>query len=231
MNDISYLKLTVWGVIVLETLGSMLVLRWWKLLPRSGRLAGGWLLAATLFGWGGHFGKVFLRNSLIVTYFWFPVSAILAFNALASMHGPGRSRVGLRILSWLVVIAWAVLGILVETPGDYSRLTSPMHAVLLAAAGAYTLITRVEASRTDLLRDSSFVISAFWVIYAIPTVFLSVAARYFFNTIGDSRLLVNFYSFRNTIVFLVYPILLFGIWLSTAHGRSAHSLPEPRAAT
>ena len=219
-----YLDLTVWGVIVIETLSSLFVLHMWPRLGRSVRLAGGWLLAATLFGWGGHFGRVLLQNSLIVTYFWFPVSAILAFNALAAMHGPGRSRTGLRILSWCVVVAWAVLGIAVEQPGDYSRLTSPMHAVLLAAAAAYTLITRVEASRTDLLRDSSFVISAFWVMYAVPTVFLSVAARYFV-TVEDRQTLINFYSFRNTIVFLVYPILIYGIWLATAPGRRVTTAP------
>jgi hypothetical protein len=100
----------------------------------------------------------------------------------------------------------------VETPGEYSRLTSPMHAVLLAAAGAYTLITRVETSRVDLVRDSSFVIAAFWVIYAIPTVFLSVAARYWMEQ-RDAQTLLNFYSFRNTIVLLSYFILLYGIWL------------------
>ena len=62
MNGIQYLNLTTWGVLVIETVGSLYVLGLWRRLNHSSRLAGGWLLAATLFGWGGHFGKVFLRN-------------------------------------------------------------------------------------------------------------------------------------------------------------------------
>jgi hypothetical protein len=173
---------------------------------------GGWVLSATAFAIGATIAKDIIQNSLAVAFFWYPISAIFAFNALASMHGPGRSRGGLRVLSWLMIAAWVVLALAVEGIGEYSRVTSPMHAILLAAAAAYTLITRVEASRTDLLRDPAFVTAAFWVIYAVPTVFLSVAAR-FWMTMENSEQLLNYYSFRNTIVILSYGILLYGISL------------------
>lgn len=183
------------------------------------------MIAASFFAIGAQVGRYAFQNALIVTFFWYPVSSILAFNALAAMHSPGRSRTGLRVLAWALVLAWAALGILVEAPGEYSRVTSPMHAVLLAAAGAYTLITRVETSRTDLLRDPSFVIAAFWVLYAVPTVFLSVAARYWMQN-NDTAALLRFYAFRNTIVILSYPILVYGISLLVA---SQQNLRTPTA--
>jgi hypothetical protein len=220
VNSIRYLDLTVWGGMLVEVAGSVLVVRWWSKLNRSGRLVGGWLLAATVFAIGGKIARHAIRNSLVVTFFWFPVSSIFAINALASMHGAGRSRSGLRALSWMMVMAWAILALTIEDFGDYSRITSPMHAILLAAAAAYTLITRVEASRTDLLRDAAFVTAAFWVIYAIPTVFLSVSAR-FWMTAGNSQQLLNYYSFRNTIVILSYGVLIYGIalWANTRPAR------------
>src|SRR5690606_39384427 len=134
-----YLDVTVWGMLVVEIICSICIARWWSLLDRRGRLTGGWLLAATLFGIGGVIGKYAFRNALFVTFFWYPISAILAFNALAYMHAGGRSRKTLHALSVAVIIAWAALALFVETPGDFSRFTSPMHAVLLAAAAAYTL--------------------------------------------------------------------------------------------
>lgn len=228
VNIVRYLDITVWGMLVVELACSYYVLKWWAGLARSGRLAGGWLLAATAFGIAGQIGKYTIRNALIATFFWYPVSALLAFNALAFMHAPGRSRAGLQLLSGCVVLAWAILALTVEVPGDFSKFTSPMHAVLLAAAGAYTLITRVETSRVDLLRDPAFVVAAFWVIYAIPTVFLSVAARYWMER-QDAQTLLNFYSFRNTIVVLSYAILLYGIWLF-AQARRPTELGQETAA-
>lgn len=215
MNEFDYLDFSIWGVLIVEVACSLFVLKWWSKLNRSGRLAGGWLLAATAFGVLGKVARYAIQNSLIVTFFWFPVSAILAFNALASMHGPGRSRTGLRLLSWLLVGAWALLAVTIETPGEYSRATSPLHAIMLAAAAAYTLITRVEASRTDLVRDPVFVVAAFWVIYCVPTVFLSVAAR-FWMTAQDSTQLLNYYSFRNTVVMISYSAMIYGIHLFVA---------------
>jgi hypothetical protein len=212
VNIIRYLDITGWGMIVVEVVCSFFVVTWWSRLNRSARLAGGWLLAATAFGIGGTIARYAFRNALAVSFYWYPVSALLAFNALAYMHTAGRSRRALQLLSVAVIVAWAVLALFVEERGNYSRFTSPMHAVLLAAAGAYTLITRVETSRTDLLRDPAFVVAAFWVIYAIPTVFLSVAARYWMEQ-RDTQTLLNYYSFRNTIVILSYGILLYGIWL------------------
>jgi hypothetical protein len=216
---VRYLDITVYGMLVIEVVCSALVLSWWSRLNRSARMAGAWLWAATLFGILGLLGRHFIRNALMASFFWYPVSALLAFNAMAFMHARGRSRLGLHLLSGVVVMAWGVLALTVEQFGDYSRFTSPMHAVLLAAAGAYTLITRVEASRVDLLRDPVFVIASFWVLYAIPTVFLSVAARFWMEA-GDTQTLLHFYSFRNTIVNLSYPILLYGIWLSRRPNRS-----------
>lgn len=220
---IRYLDVTVWGMLTVEVACSICILRWWKLLDRRGRLSGGWLLAATMFGIGGIVGKYAIRNALVVTFYWYPISALLAFNALAYMHARGRSRRALHMLSLAVVIAWAVLAITVEERGDFSRLTSPMHAVLLAAAAAYTLITRVETSRVDLLRDPAFVVAAFWVMYAVPTVFLSVAAR-FWMAAQDTQTLLNYYSFRNTIVTLSYAIMLYGIWLFAEAKRSDRAL-------
>lgn len=217
MQDV--LRVTVWGMLAVELVGSYLVLRWWGDLRRTGRLAGGWLLAATLYGVLGKIGQYAIGNSIIVTFFWFPVSAILAFNALASMHSPGRSRNTLRTLSWVMVLAWATFALTVETPGEYSRITSPMHAILLAAAASYTLITRVETSRTDLLRDPAFVIAAFWVVYAVPTVFLSVAARLWVYT-EDFNQVLQYYTFRNTIVIGAYFALLYGLRISHDCNRS-----------
>jgi hypothetical protein len=207
------LRTSIWGMMFVELLGSALVLSWWSRLGRTGRLAGGWLLAATLFGILGLIGQYAIENAILASFFWFPVSSILAFNALASIHSPGRSRTVLRALSWMMVLSWVVLSLTIETPGDYSRIASPMHAIILAAAAAYTLITRVEASRTELLQDSSFVIAAFWVIYAVPTVFLSVAARLWVYTEHYYQVLY-YYTFRNTVVLLSYSALLYGIRLS-----------------
>jgi hypothetical protein len=221
-----FLDATLWVMLAVEIGGSVLVIRLWPALTRTGRLAGGWFLAATVFGLLGQFGRFVLQNSQISTFFWFPVSALLAINALASIHPPGRSRSGLRLLSWVMVLGFATLALTVEQPGDYSKITSPAHAILLAAAAAYTLITRVEASRTDLLKDPSFVIAAFWLIYAVPTVFLSVAARMWVYTTHYNQVLY-YYSFRNTIVIVSYFALLYGISLSVNRRReSLQSAPE-----
>jgi hypothetical protein len=222
-----YLEVTVWAMLAAELACSFFVLRWWGSLTRTGRLVGGWLLAATLFNAVGKIARFTIQNSLIVTFFWFPASSILAFNALASMHPPGRSRIALRAVSWMMVIGWAVLALTVEVPGEYSRFMSPAHAMLLAAAAAYTLITRVEASRVDLLQDSSFVIAAFWVVYAVPTVFLTVAARLWIG-VADSGRLTGYYSFRNSIVVLAYAALLYGVYLSNTRRR--HPLPATAGA-
>jgi hypothetical protein len=225
VSIIRYLDITVWGMMAVEVVISCFVFRWWRQLNRSGRLTGGWILAATVFAIGGQIGKYTIRNSLVVTFYWYPISALLAFNALAFMHAPGRSRKSLHVLSIAVVIAWAILALTIEQRGDFSRLTSPMHAVLLAAAGAYTMITRVETSRVDLLRDPAFVVAAFWVIYAIPTVFLSVAARYWMVQ-RDAQTLLNFYSFRNSVVVLSYAILVYGLWLFAKAPRRGHATLE-----
>lgn len=221
MNALEYMRGTVWAILVVEVACSVCILIWWSKLNRTTRLAGGWLLAATFYGILGKIGQYAWDSSIIVTFFWFPVSSILAFNAMASMHAPGRSRTSLRALSWLMVLGWVVSTLVIETPGEYSRITSPAHAIMLAAAAAYTLITRVEASRSDLLRDSSFVIAAFWVVYAVPTVFLSVAARLWMDS-EDYAQVIYYYSFRNTIVIASYFALLYGIWLSYDRHRTLH---------
>lgn len=213
ITPVKALWITYFIYVVAEGLTASLAAAWWTRLSPVGRWAAAWIFTAFAATVLGYITRYTVQNSLVVSFFWFPVSAWLACGAMAAIHGPGRSSRAIRVASWLYILAWAILSATVEELGNYSRFTASLHSLIMAGIAAYTLVSRVEASRQDLVRDPGFLLSTAWLIYAIPTVFVEPAARAWLRS-GDYDQIVVFFIFRNWIVIGSFVVLVLGLYRS-----------------
>lgn len=208
----------------LEVIAVVFVISWRHQLGRTGRLAGQWVIAAALLGLIGMASAKLLHNSQYVTYFWYPISGWFAFRALASVHGEGRVKRAIEGYAVVFALIWLVAALTIETFGEYSLVNSPLHALSLAVLAAFTLVTRVGAAESELMQDTGFVLSAAWLIYAIPTVFLTLPTR---TWLAQSRYdqIILFFAFRNIVAIGAYILLLHGIRLARS-GRPTVAMTE-----
>jgi len=209
---------------VLEVAAAVLVLVWWHQLGRTGRLAGMWIVAAAVFGLAGFAAAKLVHNSQYVTFFWYPVSGWFAFRALASAHGKGRVKRGIERYAVVFTVLWLAFALTIETFGEYSLVNSPLHALSLAVLAAFTLVTRVGSADTELMHDTGFVLSAAWLIYAVPTVFLTLPTRTWLAQ-GKHEQILFYFTFRNVVAIGAYILLLHGIRLARS-GRPTIAMRE-----
>ncbi|HET9064915.1 MAG TPA: hypothetical protein VFN22_03735 [Gemmatimonadales bacterium] len=198
---------------VLEVAAAVLVITWWRQLGRTGRLAGMWIVAAAGVGLAGLVAAKWVHNSQYITFFWYPISGWFAFRALASVHGEGRVKRAIEGYAVVFALLWLVFALTIETFGQYSLVNSPLHALSLAVLAAFTLVTRVGSAETELMLDTGFVLSAAWLIYAVPTVFLTLPTRTWLAQEKYEQIMLYF-TFRNIVAIGAYILLLRGIGLA-----------------
>lgn len=203
---------------------AILVIHWWRQLGRTGRLAGQWIIAAAVIGIAGLASGKLWQNSQYVTFFWYPISGWFAFRALASVHGEGRVKRIIEGYAVVFALLWLVFALTIETFGEYSLVNSPLHALSLAVLSAFTLVTRVGTADTELMQDTGFVLSAAWLIYAVPTVFLTLPTRTWL-TQGKYEQILLYFTFRNVVAIGAYVLLIRGIRLARS-GRPTVAMTE-----
>ena len=202
---------------VFECVASIMTIIWWRKLDRLGRLAGTWFIVAFLTQLIIDVVVARISNALIVTFLWMPLGMVIAMGVLAAAHSPGRSRNGLRIVAWLYVAIWAVLSATYEEPGAYPLITTTLHALILAGAGAYTVVGRVDNARTELWRDPPFLAASGFLLYAVPTVFLTIVGRVYMPDVNvvlpleHYEPLLRYYLFRNMVILIAYWFLFAAI--------------------
>lgn len=155
---------------------------------------------------------------LVVTHFYFPVSAVLATGALASYQPTRRAADTVRIAGYGYVAAWAIITPLFETLASFSRYTAPLRGILIAVVAALTIATRQRVRQTRALDDrGTLIAAAFALLYAATGVVAPYAAAYHLT---EPTRIGALLLFRDVIVLTAMIPML---WACLLHDRDVRS--------
>lgn len=148
----------------------------WRRLDRSFRMIGVWLgllvaermLSLAVGDTGGAY---------VLARLWFPLSVLYTMGAIAAMQGNERRRDMFRLVAIGYSLVWIVLMMAYENYAGPPQWTAELHALVLTAAAAFSVVQRAGRARHDLLRDPGFLLSIGLLLFAAPATFLSYTAR------------------------------------------------------
>lgn len=153
----------------------------WRRLARGQRVITLWFAAASL----SDIVVIVLarrhQSTQPATRVWFAVSVVLALEALAAYQRSARRVHALRALAGAYVVASVILLVTIEPLAVITTYAEPLHALVILATAAVTLLRRGLFGRGELLLDPGFLIAAGLTGYAIAAVFETLVAQLWVN--------------------------------------------------
>jgi hypothetical protein len=197
------MALPSWDVLIsyggsaVELCGAAIGIARWRRLASGQRMITIWFAAATVSDVAAFVTARWFHNNQPAGRIWFAVSVVFALEALAAFQAGKKRVVALRVGILAYLGAWSILAAFVEPLTSISTYTEPLHAVVILAAAAITLVRRASLGRGDLLEDPGFLIAAGLAGYAVATVLETLVGQLWLQ---DAPQYVNAYYAASNIV-------------------------------
>jgi hypothetical protein len=168
-------------------------------------------------------------HNLWLSHLGIPVRATLLLFAFTAWQTDELSRVALRIANAGFFVLWLVLYLLFEDPTGFSRFASPIHAILLVAVSAYTIVRRSQQSLVPALESDWFWVGAGVLLYFAASVVISPVSRLLM--VSAPELVIQAVYVKAIIYIVAYLLIARGVLcllpLRTSGGYSSPALSSP----
>jgi hypothetical protein len=197
-------------------MGGFLVGVWrWRSLGRGQKVITLWFGAAIGFDLLALALAPRLLNTQPISNTLYPISVVLALEALASYQVTRVFAIRFRLVAAAYVVTWAVLHLTVERLTDYSTFAAPLSGIVVLACAALVLFQRVARGRSDVLTDPAFLIAAGLCGCAVADVFRTLVAGLLLH--DHPYYALAYYSACNLILTLAELIIIRALLVPAGH--------------